>query len=61
MSFLLIFKLDKATSRLRNMKRSVDGLEEELSQMKQRLRRAVREKEEIEETSSATPIVSRGR
>lgn len=34
------------------MKRTIDGLEEELSQMKQRLRRAQREKDEIEETSA---------
>lgn len=34
------------------MKRAADSLEEELSNMKQRLRRAQREKDELEETSS---------
>jgi len=34
------------------MKRASDSLEEELSQMKQRLRRAQREKDEIEESST---------
>ncbi len=34
------------------MKRTTDELEEELSQMKQRLRRAQREKDEIEENST---------
>ncbi len=35
------------------MKRITEALDEELSQMKQRLRRAQREKDEIEETLSA--------
>ncbi|CAF5149079.1 unnamed protein product, partial [Rotaria magnacalcarata] len=33
------------------MKRTVDELQEDLSQTKQRLRKAQREKDEIEETS----------
>jgi chromosome segregation ATPase len=47
--------LEKANIRLRNLKRTNDELEEELSQMKQRYRRAQREKDEIEETSSTFP------
>ncbi len=35
---------------MRSMKRTIDELEEELSQTKQRYRRAQREKDEIEET-----------
>ena len=34
------------------MKRTIDELEEELSQTKLRYRRALREKDEIEETST---------
>ena len=49
---LIIFKLDKANVRLRNMKRTIDDLEEELSQTRQRYRRAQREKDEIEDTAS---------
>lgn len=45
-------KLDKANARLRNMKRTIDDLEEELTQTRQRYRRAQREKDEIEDTTS---------
>lgn len=37
--------------RLRNSKRTIDELEEKLTEMKHRLRRAQREKDEMEETA----------
>jgi chaperonin cofactor prefoldin len=45
-------KAEKASIRLRNMKRREEELEEEVTQMKQRLRKALREKDEIEENPS---------
>jgi len=42
-------KVEKANMRVRNMKRREEELEEEVAQMKQRLRKALREKDEIEE------------
>lgn len=46
------FKLDKANVRIRNLTRANGELEEDLSQTKQRYRRAQREKDEFEDTSS---------
>ena len=43
------FQAEKASIRVRNMKRREEELEEEVTQMKQRLRKALREKDEIEE------------
>jgi hypothetical protein len=49
---MVLFKAEKAGIRLRNMKRREEELEEEVTQMKQRLRKALREKDEIEENPS---------
>ncbi len=49
---IVLFKAEKAGIRLRNMKRREEELEEEVTQMKQRLRKALREKDEIEENPS---------
>ena len=43
---------EKASLRVRNMKRREEELEEEVTQMKHRLRKALREKDEIEENPS---------
>lgn len=50
--FVFNLKAEKASIRLRNMKRREEELEEEVTQMKQRLRKALREKDEIEENPS---------